>query len=62
MGTLNVNRLAVDLIARNEPDSKEFYGVIVNTAGIEGVRGTSGQAATAAASGAIIGKDLLILC
>lgn len=60
MGTLNVNRLAVGLMAQNEPDAKKFRGVIVNTAGIEGIRGTTGQVSTAAASGAIIGEIIWI--
>lgn len=53
MGTLNVIRLAVGLIAKNEPDDNNLRGVIVNTSGMEGFHGMSGQVAIAAASGAI---------
>lgn len=53
MGTLNVIRLAVGLIAKNDPDDNNMRGVIINTSGVEGVHGASGQVAIAAASGAI---------
>lgn len=43
-------------MARNDPDANGLRGVIVNTAGVEGLRGIKGQSPTAAASGAIIGK------
>lgn len=56
LGQLNVSRLAVELLAQNEPDKKNWRGVIVNTAGIEGISGAKGQANSAASSGAIIGK------
>lgn len=55
MGTLNVIRHSVELILQNELDAHQWRGVIVNTAGIEGIRGTTGQVSVAAASGAIIG-------
>lgn len=45
-------------MARNEPDENGMRGVIVNTAGVEGVRGIKGQSSIAAASGAIICKFL----
>lgn len=45
-------------MARNEPDENGMRGVIVNTAGVEGVRSIKGQSSTAAASGAIICKYL----
>lgn len=54
IGTYNVIRASVKLMQKNEPDESGFRGVIVNTAGIEGTRGQSGQAATAAASNGII--------
>lgn len=53
MGTLNVIRLAVELIALNKPDDNHLRGLIVNTSGVEAFYGASGQVATAAASGAI---------
>lgn len=53
MGTFNVTRLTVELINKNEPDEDGLRGVIINTGGVEGYRGTMGQTAIAAASGAI---------
>lgn len=53
MGTLNVIRLAVAIIAKNDPDDNNLRGVIINTSGVEAFHGTTGQVATAAASGAI---------
>lgn len=53
-----MNRLAARLIAKNDPDANQWRGVIVNTAGVEGLRGTQGQVSTAAASAAVIGKSL----
>lgn len=53
MGTLNVIRLAVGLIAQNKADDNNLRGVIINTSGSEAFYGTQGQVATAAASGAI---------
>lgn len=47
-------RASVKLIEKNEPDENGFRGIIVNTAGIEGIKGQSGQAAIAAASNGII--------
>lgn len=63
LGTLNVCRLSVPLMARNEEDTKQWRGVIVNTAGVEGNRGSMGQVAISAASRAIIGNILIVpLC
>lgn len=53
MGTFNVIRLTAGLIGEKEPDESGLRGVIINTAGTEAFRGTFGQAAIAAASGAI---------
>lgn len=53
MGTFNVIRLSVGLISKNEPDDDGLRGVIINTSGSEAFRGTFGQTANAAASGAI---------
>lgn len=53
-GTFNVIRLAAGLIGKNEPDANGLRGIFVNTAGVEGYRGTLGQTAFSAASGAII--------
>lgn len=49
-------RLSARLMARNEVDTKQWRGVIVNTAGVEGTRGSMGQVAISAASRAIIGN------
>lgn len=54
-----MNRLAVEIIGQNAPDENDLRGVIINTAGVEGIRGTLGQVSTAAASGAIIGIKFL---
>lgn len=53
LGTFNVSRHAVGLMALNKPDGDGLRGVIVNTSGIEARKGTLGQVATAAASGAL---------
>lgn len=58
MGTLNVVRHSIDLIVENELDASRWRGVIINTAGVEGVRGTHGQVSVSAASGAILGQLL----
>lgn len=57
LGTLNVIRLSVGLMARNQPNARGCRGVIVNTAGVEGINGTFGQVSSAAASGALIGNN-----
>lgn len=46
-------RLSAGLIGQNEPDENGLRGVIVCTSGAEAFRGTFGQTAIAAASGAI---------
>lgn len=53
LGTLNVTRLAVGLIGKNEPDENGLRGVVINTSGIEAFNAVSGQVATAAAAGAV---------
>lgn len=57
-GTFNVSRLAAAAMAATEPDEDGQRGVIVNTASIAGIEGKSGQAAYAAAKGAILGLTL----
>lgn len=57
---MNVIRSTVGLIVQNEPDANKWRGIIVNTAGVEGVRGTSAQACIAAASGAILGNKTIL--
>lgn len=51
-------RLAVELMERSEADAQQWRGLIVNTAGTEGIRGAMSQAANGAASGAVIGEQL----
>lgn len=58
LGTFNVSRLAAVAMGSNEPDEDGQRGVIVNTASIAGIEGKSGQAAYAAAKGAILGLTL----
>lgn len=41
-------------MAKNEPDPNGLRGIVISTAGIEGVRGVCGQSATAAASNGIL--------
>lgn len=60
VGTYNVTRLAAEIIGQNAPDENDLRGVIINTAGVEGIRGTLGQVSSAAASGAIIGIQFLV--
>lgn len=58
VGTFNVSRLAAAAMGANEPDDDGQRGVIVNTASIAGIEGQAGQAAYAAAKGAILGLTL----
>lgn len=58
LGTFNVSRLAAVAMGSNDPDEDGQRGVIVNTASIAGIEGKSGQAAYAAAKGAILGLTL----
>lgn len=53
LGSFNVSRLAAGLMAMNKPDDNGLRGVIINTSGVEAFRGTGGQVAIAAASGAL---------
>lgn len=43
-------------MARNKLDLNNLRGIVINSAGFEGLQGTAAQASTAAASGAILGK------
>ncbi|RWS26094.1 3-hydroxyacyl-CoA dehydrogenase type-2-like protein [Leptotrombidium deliense] len=52
LGTFNVNRLAVGLLAANEPENG-IRGVLINTSSISSMEGSVGQIVHAAASGAI---------
>lgn len=55
---MNVIRLAVELMERSEADEKQWRGIIVNTAGTEGIRGTMSQAVNGAAARAVIGEQV----
>lgn len=57
IGTFNVNRLAVALIAQNEMVD-HMKGVIINTASIAAFDGQMGQVAYAASKGGIVGMTL----
>lgn len=57
---MNIINSTVELLAQNKPDANKWRGVIVNTAGVEGIRGTKSQACTAAASGAILGNRTIL--
>lgn len=59
-GTFNVIRLAVALMAENEPNGDGQRGVIVNTASVAAFDGQVGQAAYSASKGAIVGMTLPI--
>lgn len=56
-GTFNVTRLAAGLIGKNEPDENGLRGVVINTCGVEAFRGTEGQVAGSASSGAITSME-----
>ncbi|XP_076338961.1 hydroxysteroid 17-beta dehydrogenase 10 [Tachypleus tridentatus] len=60
LGTFNVNRLALGLIGKNEPDSDGQRGVLINTASIAAFEGQTGQVAYSASKGAIVGMTLPI--
>jgi len=57
-GTFNVIRQAVGLIGKNEPDSDNQRGVVINTASVAAFDGQMGQAAYSASKGAIVGMTL----
>jgi len=58
LGTFNVTRLCVAVMAGNEPDELGQRGVVVNTASIAGYEGQTGQVAYAASKAAILGMSL----
>ncbi|XP_015913577.2 3-hydroxyacyl-CoA dehydrogenase type-2 isoform X1 [Parasteatoda tepidariorum] len=57
-GTFNVNRLAVEMIAKNTPDADGQRGVIINTSGISAFEGLVGQTSFAASCHAITSMTL----
>uniref|UniRef100_A0A0N4ZQB5 3-hydroxyacyl-CoA dehydrogenase type-2 n=1 Tax=Parastrongyloides trichosuri TaxID=131310 RepID=A0A0N4ZQB5_PARTI len=58
LGTLNVIRYGVQLMAENELDDQKQRGVIINTASIAAFDGQIGQVAYSASKGAIVGATL----
>jgi NAD(P)-dependent dehydrogenase (short-subunit alcohol dehydrogenase family) len=60
IGTFNAIRLAVAVMAENEPTAGGERGVIINTASIAAFDGQIGQAAYSASKGGIVGMTLPI--
>lgn len=58
VGTFNVIRLAVEVMAQNEPGDSGERGVIVNTASVAAYDGQVGQAAYAASKGGVAAMTL----
>ncbi|GFR26162.1 3-hydroxyacyl-CoA dehydrogenase type-2 [Trichonephila clavata] len=58
VGTFNVTRLAVGLMAKNQPDDDGQKGVIVNLTSTHAFEGSVGHVAFAASSGAIAAMTL----
>ncbi len=58
VGTFNVIRLCVPVIARNHPDDGGERGVIINTASVAAYEGQIGQVAYSASKGGIVGMTL----
>jgi len=58
IGSFNVIRLAVGLMAKNQPDEDGQKGVIINTASIAAYDGQTGQVAYSASKGGIVGMTL----
>lgn len=57
-GTFNVNRWAVELMNRNEPDADGHRGTIVNTSGFPAYDGQIGQVTISSGCGAISAMTL----
>lgn len=58
LGTLNVNRLAIDLLNKNEPDPNGIRGIIINTSGCDTITYSFGDVMNATSSAAINGMTL----
>lgn len=58
MGTINVLRLAAEVMVGNEPDEHDQRGVCINTASIAAYDGQIGQTAYAASKGGVVGLTL----
>jgi 3-hydroxyacyl-CoA dehydrogenase/3-hydroxy-2-methylbutyryl-CoA dehydrogenase len=60
VGTLNIIRLAVEQMVKNEPNAEGEKGVIINTASVAAFDGQIGQAAYAASKAGVAGMTLPI--
>ncbi|THD28999.1 Hydroxysteroid 17-beta dehydrogenase 10 [Fasciola hepatica] len=60
IGTFNMIRMAVLLMAENKPDQDNLRGVIINTASVAAFEGQVGQVAYAASKGAVASMTLPI--
>ncbi|KFM70343.1 3-hydroxyacyl-CoA dehydrogenase type-2, partial [Stegodyphus mimosarum] len=58
LGVFNVTRLAVGLIAKNQPDEDGQKGVIINTSSVAAFDGHQGLVAHSASKAAIVGMTL----
>ncbi|XP_054707685.1 3-hydroxyacyl-CoA dehydrogenase type-2-like [Uloborus diversus] len=58
IGTFNINRLVVGVMAKNLPDEDGQKGVIINTASVAAYDGQRGQVAYSASKGGIVGMTL----
>jgi NAD(P)-dependent dehydrogenase (short-subunit alcohol dehydrogenase family) len=58
VGTFDVVRYAVELMARNAPDEEGARGVVVTTASVAAFDGQIGQVAYSASKGGIVGMTL----
>ncbi len=60
VGTLNIIRLAVEQMVKNEPNEEGEKGVIINTASVAAFDGQIGQAAYSASKAGVAGMTLPI--
>jgi 3-hydroxyacyl-CoA dehydrogenase/3-hydroxy-2-methylbutyryl-CoA dehydrogenase len=60
VGTLNIIRLAVEQMVKNEPNDEGEKGVIINTASVAAFDGQIGQAAYSASKAGVAGMTLPI--
>lgn len=58
IGTFNIIRLAVGVMAKNQPDEDGQKGVVINTSSIAAFDGQRGQVAYSASKGGIAGMTL----
>ena len=58
VGSFNVARLAVEHIAKNEPNEEGERGIVINTASVAAFEGQIGQVAYSASKGGVVGMTL----